>query len=104
MVTFAPPPTPVAACHAAITTDGRIALADGVTLKVKTAGAGRPVLFVPSLGRGVDDFDALSRALARKGFLSILPEPRGIGGSVFPSSCRLSASITPSRDWNRPFP
>ena len=89
MVTFAPPPTP-SACHAAITTDQRIALPNGASLKVRTAGAGRPVLFIPSLGRGMEDFDALSRALARRGFLSILPEPRGIGGSTGPAPATLA--------------
>lgn len=62
--------------------DARIAL--------RTVGAGAPVLVIPSLGRGVGDFDALAAALARDGHLVILPEPRGIGASTGPAPRTLA--------------
>jgi len=54
------------------------------SLKVTIRGEGDPVVFIPSLGRGVQDFDVLSKQLAQAGYRSILPEPRGIGGSTGP--------------------
>jgi len=38
------------------------------------------------LGRAVEDFDAVSRRLMQAGYRTILPEPRGIGGSTGPLS------------------
>jgi pimeloyl-ACP methyl ester carboxylesterase len=58
---------------------------DGVTIRVRTIGDGRPVLLIPSLGRGVDDYDPIAHLLAAQGFKSILPDPRGIGGSSGPA-------------------
>ncbi|MGN6374488.1 MAG: alpha/beta fold hydrolase [Sphingomonas sp.] len=57
----------------------------GVTLHVRTVGSGSPVLLIPSLGRGADDYEAVAQLLAGDGYMSILPEPRGIGGSAGPS-------------------
>jgi pimeloyl-ACP methyl ester carboxylesterase len=54
------------------------------TLQVTVRGRGIPIVFIPSLGRGVHDFDDLSRHLARSGYESVLPEPRGIGSSIGP--------------------
>lgn len=50
-------------------------------LQVTIRGQGDPIVFVPSLGRGVQDFDAVSKRLVRAGYRAILPEPRGIGAS-----------------------
>jgi pimeloyl-ACP methyl ester carboxylesterase len=47
-------------------------------------GQGDPIVFVPALGRGVDDFDDLSKRLVQAGYQAILPDPRGIGGSRGP--------------------
>ncbi|MGN6269926.1 MAG: alpha/beta fold hydrolase [Sphingomonas sp.] len=58
---------------------------DGVTIRVRTIGEGSPVLLIPSLGRGVDDYDEVADLLADRGFKSILPDPRGIGGSSGPA-------------------
>ncbi len=66
-----------------------IAAASGATLQVRTVGQGLPLLFIPSHGRGVGDFDSLARLLARKGYMSILPEPRGINGSTGPAPTTL---------------
>jgi pimeloyl-ACP methyl ester carboxylesterase len=54
------------------------------TLQVTIRGAGEPIVFIPSRGRGVEDFDDLSMRLVRSGYQAILPEPRGIGGSKGP--------------------
>ena len=58
-----------------------VTAADGVRIHVRTVGRGRPILMIPSLGRGADDFDALAAALARKGYMSVLPDPRMTGRS-----------------------
>lgn len=58
--------------------------AGSATLQVTVKGHGEPIVFIPSRGRGVEDFDALSDRLARAGYEVILPEPRGIGGSTGP--------------------
>lgn len=54
------------------------------SLQVTVRGRGVPIIFIPSLGRSVDDFDDLSKRLARAGYQTILPEPRGIGSSSGP--------------------
>ena len=43
---------------------------------------GEPVLLIPSLGRGAEDFDDLAGRLARAGYRVIRPQPRGIGRSA----------------------
>jgi pimeloyl-ACP methyl ester carboxylesterase len=70
--------------------EGRLVNAgNGVTIHVRTVGHGHPVLLIPSLGRGVDDFNTIARLLAAQGYMSILPEPRGIGGSSGPAPADL---------------
>jgi len=54
------------------------------TLQVTIRGQGEPIVFIPSRGRGIEDFDDLSRRLVQAGYQAILPEPRGIGGSTGP--------------------
>jgi pimeloyl-ACP methyl ester carboxylesterase len=68
-----------------------IAAPNGVVIHVRTIGTGQPILMIPSLGRGVDDFNAVAAILAQKGYMSILPEPRGIGGSSGPEAKDLFA-------------
>ena len=51
-------------------------------IEVKEYGDGEPVLLIPSLGRGADDFDDLAKRLAGAGYHAIHPEPRGINGST----------------------
>jgi pimeloyl-ACP methyl ester carboxylesterase len=53
-------------------------------LEVTIKGRGEPVVFIPSRGRGVEDFEDLSTRLVSVGYQAILPEPRGIGGSTGP--------------------
>ena len=55
-----------------------------VSIQVHTKGRGSPVLMIPSLGRGVEDYDRVAGMLAEQGYQSIMPEPRGIGGSSGP--------------------
>ena len=50
-------------------------------LEIATAGRGPAVLMLPSLGRGIADFEALMESLANSGFLAIALNPRGIGAS-----------------------
>ncbi len=54
------------------------------TLQVTVRGQGEPIVFIPSRGRGVEDFDDLSKRLVAAGYRAILPQPRGIGGSTGP--------------------
>lgn len=50
-------------------------------LTVHIQGEGSPVILLPSLGRGAEDFEDLSDRLARAGFQVLRPEPRGWTGS-----------------------
>ena len=52
-----------------------------VDLSVNVQGQGQPVMLLPSLGRGCDDFTDLSDRLARAGYQVICMEPRGWSGS-----------------------
>ena len=52
----------------------------GVTVR----GSGAALIFIPSLGRSVHDFDDLARRLSQSGYRTILPEVRGIGSSSGP--------------------
>jgi pimeloyl-ACP methyl ester carboxylesterase len=54
---------------------------EGTHIRVHTVGAGRPVVMIPSLGRSVADFDEVAGRLVSAGFMTILPEVRGINGS-----------------------
>ena len=53
-------------------------------LEAHVQGQGPAVVLVPSLGRAAEDFDALGARLARAGYQTVRPEPRGIGGSDSP--------------------
>ena len=50
-------------------------------LTVHLQGEGQPIVLLPALGRGADDFSALADRLAASGYRVIRPEPRGVGGS-----------------------
>lgn len=49
-------------------------------------GEGQAICLLPSTGRSSKDFTELGHALVARGFKVLLPEPRGIGGSVGPMS------------------
>ena len=51
-------------------------------LEVRLMGAGHPLVLLPSLGRGQEDFDGIAPGLLAAGLRLIRPEPRGIGGSA----------------------
>ena len=51
-------------------------------LEVFLEGAGHPVVLLPSLGRGQEDFDGIAPMLLAAGLRLIRPEPRGIGRSA----------------------
>jgi pimeloyl-ACP methyl ester carboxylesterase len=51
-------------------------------LEVRLAGEGPPLVLIPSLGRGQEDFDEVTPALLEAGLRVIQPEPRGIGASA----------------------
>ena len=50
-------------------------------LEVLAQGRGRPIVLLPSLGRGAGDFDAIAARLAADNRV-LRPQPRGIGGST----------------------
>jgi pimeloyl-ACP methyl ester carboxylesterase len=58
-------------------------------MQVRTVGQGKPVLYIPSLGRKAGDFDDVAKQMAAKGYMAILPEPRGAGGSAGPKPASL---------------
>src|SRR5262245_49484120 len=58
--------------------------APSATVQVTVTGDGELILFIPSRGRSVEDFDHLNKRLAQAGYQAILPEPRGIGKSTGP--------------------
>jgi pimeloyl-ACP methyl ester carboxylesterase len=51
-------------------------------LEISVTGTGRPVVLVPSLGRGQEDFDGIAAPLLAAGLRLLRPEPRGIGRSA----------------------
>jgi len=51
-------------------------------LDVELMGEGRPLVLIPSLGRGQEDFDIIAPGLVAAGLRLIRPEPRGIGHSA----------------------
>lgn len=60
-------------------------------LKVSAQGEGQPVVLLPSLGRGPDDFADLADRLARAGFQALSLEPRGwVGSSISVADITLS--------------
>lgn len=70
--------------------DGRtIETGPGAVMHVRTVGRGRPVLYIPSLARGVGDFDDLAGRMTKRGYMAILAEPRGWGGSKGPQAASL---------------
>lgn len=50
-------------------------------LEVFTMGTGHPLVLLPSLGRGQEDFDGIAPLLVAAGLRLVRPEPRGIGRS-----------------------
>ena len=53
-------------------------------IEVFLQGEGPLVVMIPSLGRGAEDFDRLSGAVARAGYQAVSPQPRGIGRTQMP--------------------
>lgn len=51
-------------------------------LRVRSAGEGRPVVMVPSLGRSSDDFAHLAAALRAAGHRTLLVDPPGIASPL----------------------
>jgi pimeloyl-ACP methyl ester carboxylesterase len=53
-------------------------------LEVLAQGKGHPIVLLPSLGRGAQDFDEIAERLAGTGYRVLRPQPRGIGKSTGP--------------------
>jgi pimeloyl-ACP methyl ester carboxylesterase len=63
----------------------RTAVARGdVSIEVLIDGDGPPIMLLPSLGRGAEDFEIIAARLAGAAFLVLRPQPRGIGASRGP--------------------
>ncbi|MHB8685257.1 MAG: alpha/beta fold hydrolase, partial [Dehalococcoidia bacterium] len=62
----------------------RTVLCEGTDVRIACTvrGEGPPVVLLPSLGRGADDFDDLSRRLAEAGFTAVAMDCRGVGEST----------------------
>jgi pimeloyl-ACP methyl ester carboxylesterase len=57
-----------------------------VRIEVLAQGEGKPIVLLPSLGRGAADFDPIAERLAGAGYRVLRPQPRGIGASTGPLS------------------
>jgi pimeloyl-ACP methyl ester carboxylesterase len=69
----------------ALAAPSRITVTRGdARLEVLAQGEGRPIVLLPSLGRGASDFDAIAAKLAEAGYRVLRPQPRGIGASTGP--------------------
>ena len=55
-----------------------------VHIEVLGQGAGPVIVILPSLGRGAEDYNVVSLLLAKRGFLVLRPQPRGVGASTGP--------------------
>src|SRR5213593_497349 len=53
-------------------------------IEVLAQGQGHPIVLLPSLGRGAEDFDAIAVRLVAASFRVLRPQPRGIGQSRGP--------------------
>src|SRR6267142_706346 len=53
-------------------------------IEILSQGDGLPIVLLPSLGRGAEDFDPIAEKLAAAGFRVLRPQPRGIGQSFGP--------------------
>jgi pimeloyl-ACP methyl ester carboxylesterase len=61
---------------------GRVLDLPAGPLELIAMGQGRPIVLIPSLGRGQEDFDIIAPPLLAAGYRLIRPEPRGIGRSA----------------------
>ena len=57
---------------------------DDVHIEVLAQGSGPVIVILPSLGRGAEDYEAVSARLAADGFRVLRPQPRGVGASAGP--------------------
>lgn len=62
--------------------ESRLAQLPDGAVEVLVEGAGPLVLMIPSLGRGAEDFEQLSRAVVAAGYRAARLQPRGIGRST----------------------
>src|SRR5262249_43717710 len=67
-------PAPAAPTHVMVTRND-------VRLEVLAQGDGPPIVLLPSLGRGAEDFNDIAASLAGAGYRVLRPQPRGIGAS-----------------------
>lgn len=71
--------------HPGSAAETRFMVEQGATrIEVVAEGTGPVIVFLPSLGRGADDYAEVARLLAADGFRVLRPQPRGIGASVGP--------------------
>lgn len=85
LLCFASPAVAVPACSQP---DGPVQQGDA-RLHVSVEGQGKPVLMIPSLGRGPADFDRLTHDLVSAGYTAIRFEPRWFGQSDGPEVSTL---------------
>jgi pimeloyl-ACP methyl ester carboxylesterase len=60
----------------------KVAMREEIRIAYTATGTGAPIVLIPSLGRGAEDFDAIVPTIAEAGFRVLTPEPRGIDGST----------------------
>jgi pimeloyl-ACP methyl ester carboxylesterase len=70
----------------------RLVARGGARIEVLVDGDGPPIVLLPSLGRGAEDFAPIARELARARFCVLRPQPRGIGASRGPDQSPLACA------------
>jgi pimeloyl-ACP methyl ester carboxylesterase len=65
-----------------VSAESRVVQRPNGTIEVLVEGTGPLVLMIPSLGRGADDFETLSRAVVAAGYRVARLQPRGVGRSA----------------------
>jgi|EndMetStandDraft_9_1072997.scaffolds.fasta_scaffold00356_3 pimeloyl-ACP methyl ester carboxylesterase len=65
-----------------IALEHKVAMRGEIRIAYTAAGKGTPILLIPSLGRGAEDFSRIVPVIVDAGFRVLSPEPRGIGGST----------------------
>jgi pimeloyl-ACP methyl ester carboxylesterase len=65
-----------------VAAESRLAKRPNANIEVLVDGTGPLVLMIPSLGRGAEDFEELSRALVASGYRVARVQPRGVGRSA----------------------
>ena len=57
----------------------KVAMREEIRIAYTATGTGAPIVLIPSLGRGAEDFDAIVPTMAEAGFRVLTPEAQEAG-------------------------